>query len=205
MLVTHTELIDLLRKLFEGLGYGLGEDDDCAKAVAWLAMRDRPILQQLANNPAAYTPAACVSVLAEDVAQVTIDGSAGNVMGIAADFVRYKRLSADSITMVIKDSPLPMLIVPYLARMGGTATWADNGVQHLVSASGWELRSAESIQPLIVTSNQTTQPFDLFTDRYHAHLENGLPVSDEVWQALQTLARAILVPESDYSRQYGAG
>jgi hypothetical protein len=205
MIVTQTELIDLLRKLFEGLGYGIGEDDDCANVVAWLAMRSVPILAQLAHDPASFAPALRVVVLEESVERVVIDGNVGNVMGISADLLRYKRQHADSVTVIIKNSRVPALIVPYLTQVGGAATWADGIAHHAVSAAGWHTFPTTTVYPLTITSDHAAQPIDLFADRYHAHLENGLTVAENVWDRLKELARAILVPESEYSRQHGAG
>lgn len=206
MLITHTELIDLLRKVFEGLGYGLGEDDDCAKAVAWLAMRDRPILQQLANDPAAFAPALRVPILDETVKFVVVDGSLGNVMGVVSELMRYKvGESADTVKAIIQDAPVPELIVPYMTQLGGETSWSDGQEAHVVKNVSWTIKPSTAILPLTIFCKPDDAPFDLFANRYQNHLENGLPIEDHIWDKLKLLAQAILVPESEYSRQHGAG
>ena len=205
MIVTHTELIDTLRKIFEGLGYALGEDDEYAKTVAWLAMRGVSILGDLVNAPTAFKPALRVNVLEENAERIVIEGGAGNVMAISADLLRHKRESSNLVTLIIKDCPLPELFIPYLAEIGGVAKWAGDMVQQEVSAQGWITTLTAETFPLTVTTDAISQPFELFQKRYQTHLEKGLHVPDSVWGRLKTLAQAVLVPESEYSRQHGAG
>lgn len=185
MIVTHTELIDLLRKLFEGLGYELGEDDDCAKAVAWLAMRDYPILQQLSDQPAQFRPAERIVIEREAGGDVTVNASEGNSIALIADLLRYKLLEHEKVVMLVIGSPFPTLILPYLAQIGGVASWDHD--------------------ELMIVGSRSTEPTDQRSVIYQRHLENGLFIEDVIWEKLKRLARAVLVPESDYSRRHGAG
>ena len=197
MLTTQTELTDLLRKLFEGLGYGVGEDDDCARRVAWLAMRDVPILERLARESEAFVPVKRVTILQERPAEIHLDGSSGNLMGIAVDLLRsgFERVVVDGCRV-------PETCVPYLAECGGRAVWAIDGVRHEVGGGEWRLKSAETPLPLTL---QSAEAFTFRGDIYQNNLENGLFVVDPIWQELYQLGRAILVPETDHSRRFGAG
>ena len=47
MNVAMTELTDLCKKVFEGMGCPLGDYEDCAQVITWLEMHGLPVLSKM--------------------------------------------------------------------------------------------------------------------------------------------------------------
>lgn len=231
MLIASTELSDLLRKVFEGAGLPFGDEDDCARAVAWLALHDWPIWDAI-EPLVQHTSARPAAILSEDERSVVLDGRFQGGLtygGLAAELAYLKAQPGIMGRVTVYNALFPQLLLPYMetvARRGVSlqACWKTTDAAYCATIAAHDRyptvilfapdaaepgltifcgRKALSI-PRTGSIKRRIEPRHFEAARLR-HLANGLMIDDALWQRLIALSKAVLVEETALSRAKGAG
>ncbi len=226
MKITETELSDLFKKVYEGMGLPYGDYLDCAQMLTWLAMHGIVSMDEMANLMPNWTlPASeAPNILFEDGTTAVLQSHPSLLYnGLALEFAAHKAQQIGHSIIKLKAVEFPFLIIPHISAI------AKRGLYCAISLSGEEGgKTAVSIHPYqpyphISSSLLTTAVSELtikcstqspklspsqslkLPQAYRRHNQSGLDISPETWQQLLALSKSVLVPDSDLSRSKGAG
>lgn len=230
MKISHTELRDILTKVFEGMGFPLGDYEDCANTISWLALHGFPILDQI-DQVDPFTQSRPTQILNEDEQTAVLDAqnNGGLIYGsLALDLAYLKAKPSGKGKVILKNGRFPQLLLPHLpsvAQRGfyGRLQWPENTRKFMaiIAPQAPYPTLYELIDPvelpdeIIITC--TNAPFTTpdapqriktpaqFEACCLRHIENGLTVKTAVWQQLVRLSKNILVEATETSRTKGAG
>ncbi|MBT5955223.1 MAG: DUF3726 domain-containing protein, partial [Candidatus Marinimicrobia bacterium] len=99
MNVSSTELSDLCKKAFEGMGFSSGDYEDCARVITWLEMHGLPILNEIhqSTSSGVLPTSKASTILFEDNTLAIIDAheNGGLIYGsLAVDLAYLKCLES---------------------------------------------------------------------------------------------------------------
>ncbi len=234
MIVAYTELKDILKKVFEGMGFPWGDYEDCADDVAWMELHGWSVLDAALNGQS-LTQSNAARFLYEDEAQAVIDAqnNGGLIYGSLALDLAIVKARTQPITVVkLLNVSCPQLIMPSLphcAEQGVNAlvSWQDKYENYVVFMDRQEKFPTVSIfsnatdtidSNLVIvcgtavtfcpsTQSEPTRvvtPTD-FQENLDHRIENGILVDDGLWQQLVLRSKKILVEATEESRKKGAG
>jgi LDH2 family malate/lactate/ureidoglycolate dehydrogenase len=234
MIVAHTELRDILNKVFEGMGFHLGDYEDCANNIAWMELHGWPVLKDVLKAPTMPRSEAA-RFLYEDQILSVIDAknNGGLIYGsLALDLAALKAKNQAAVVIKLVNAANPQLIMPSLPHCAGAGlnvlvTWqvtdqnfvvfmAANEKYPTVATFSANTAAADSDLTIVCglavsfslptesNSNILIRPVD-FQEQYDFHIKYGISIDDAQWQQLVSLSKNILVEATETSRLKGAG
>ena len=234
MIVSYTELKDILDKVFEGLGFPLGDYEDCARDVAWMELHGWSVLAEILDtHPMPQSQAAHFLYDDDSLSVIDAQYNGGLIYGsLALDLAVVKAEKQPTAVVQLINARHPKLIIPSLPRcaeqgLNVLVTWQE-AAQNIIGSIG----SGEKYPTVRAYSNETAAPDGsvtivcgtavafspsstitpiqiitptIFEDYYNNHIDQGIPVKDSQWQQLVKLSKNILVEATASSRRKGAG
>ena len=120
MKIAHTELHDLLLKLFEGQQFPLGDFEDCATTVAWLALHGWPIFDEI-NDLSQLTQTTSVDITYQANEHLYIDASRNDGLlygGLAIEAALLHAQKKGAAQLALTNVHYPQLVLPTLCKIG---------------------------------------------------------------------------------------
>lgn len=118
MKISHTELNDLLQKIFEGLGFSRGDYEDLARSICWLEFRNWPILKKVldvAQKSQVKQPK--ISFEDSHSATIAVEKSIAFMAGALPHnlaYVKSRALEGTAVEVSLLNPILPLLLIPNL-------------------------------------------------------------------------------------------
>ena len=234
MQLSEGELYRLSQRVFFALGFPAGADYEAAMAVKWLAAHGFPAVNQLHSKIPELRACPYQSVEISQDARGGFELNTSKDIGYFAVFEAVEFICAgvsskeiESSTALISGLKIPSLLIPLALRWSNTGLVFDIQIStaHLFFDNGllWTNFELNKLGLLLDNSNArlwcnsceltnrkaekakselVLQDLNSYRDTGRA---SGLQVDDKIWFDLKTVAYEGFVPESELSRQHGAG
>ncbi len=168
MNVASTELTDLCKKVFEGMGFPLGDYEDCAQAITWLEMHGLPVLGDIQQSTPnwALPKSQAATILFEDDSVAVIDAkeNGGLIYGsLALDLAYLKALQSGFAWVKLQQAHHCQLILPSLVQcthrgMNVAVFWHDKQQAHVATIQAAWQYPHYAIYPSALPDSQQNPP-----------------------------------------------
>ena len=221
MSYSYYEVYTYTHRAFEGLGFPYGADEDAAFIITWLELYNLDGVHLLASNINKFDQKydGVVDQMHSDNLINLKNKSSLMVAPGLIDYLESKTKTTDNQILVLENCSYPIFFIPVLANLLKkqiyTIVKISNNIvcvmsENKISISDKLLRNLEAQQSFSISLTKKNNffnnlDFNIDLTNKKESLSLGVDPKKKDWEKILQIASRIYVPESDESREKGAG